>query len=87
MSIKAHALANFMVEFTHGPNGEAPELVNLMEAAEQYVDGVSNLGSSGAEYGTIPDSTLVEWVAEKAFQTKEVMANPPEGEGRAPGPW
>ncbi|GAA0154798.1 hypothetical protein LIER_43292 [Lithospermum erythrorhizon] len=34
-----------------------------------------------AEYGTIPDSTLMEWVAEKAFRMKEVMDTTPQGEG------
>ncbi|GAA0174514.1 hypothetical protein LIER_27892 [Lithospermum erythrorhizon] len=40
-----------------------------------------------AEYGTLPDSTTVEWVVEEAFSMKEVMDNTPEGEGGPLGPW
>ncbi|GAA0145622.1 hypothetical protein LIER_05776 [Lithospermum erythrorhizon] len=52
-SIKYQALADFMVECTHGPEEEAPELFNLVEASEQsvwllYVDGASNPADSGA---------------------------------------
>ncbi|GAA0146940.1 hypothetical protein LIER_36419 [Lithospermum erythrorhizon] len=36
-SIKAQELADFMVQYTHGLEEEAPELVNLVEAAEQWV--------------------------------------------------
>ncbi|GAA0145332.1 hypothetical protein LIER_05553 [Lithospermum erythrorhizon] len=52
-SIKAQALADFVVECTHGPAKKVPELVNLVENTEQrvwllYVDGASNPGGSGA---------------------------------------
>ncbi|GAA0150946.1 hypothetical protein LIER_09772 [Lithospermum erythrorhizon] len=51
----------------------------------QEADRLSQLSTE--EYGTMQDSTSVEWVAEEAFRAKEVMYNASEGEGRAPGPW
>ncbi|GAA0165053.1 hypothetical protein LIER_20552 [Lithospermum erythrorhizon] len=52
-SIKAQALADFVVECTNRPNEEAPELINLIEASQEkvwllYVDGACNPGNSGA---------------------------------------
>ncbi|GAA0175929.1 hypothetical protein LIER_29019 [Lithospermum erythrorhizon] len=52
-SIKAHALADFMVECIHECR---PVLINLVEAAKKYiwllyVDGASNPGGSGHGYG------------------------------------
>ncbi|GAA0152585.1 hypothetical protein LIER_11027 [Lithospermum erythrorhizon] len=42
---------------------------------------------STAEYGTLLDSTMVEWVANESFRMKKVMDSAPEGEGGPPGPW
>ncbi|GAA0184183.1 hypothetical protein LIER_31471 [Lithospermum erythrorhizon] len=42
---------------------------------------------SMAEYGTLLDSTLIEWVAEEAFRMKEVMDNVPDGGGGLSEPW
>ncbi|GAA0170812.1 hypothetical protein LIER_24993 [Lithospermum erythrorhizon] len=52
-SIKAYALADFMVECTEEIMEEKPDLSNVVEAAEQqvwflYKDGASNPGGSGA---------------------------------------
>ncbi|GAA0154214.1 hypothetical protein LIER_12265 [Lithospermum erythrorhizon] len=51
-SIKAQALANFVVECTHGPNDGASELINLVEAAEQKAR--RRPSSPGCSVGGIP---------------------------------
>ncbi|GAA0184922.1 hypothetical protein LIER_32210 [Lithospermum erythrorhizon] len=51
----------------------------------QEADRLSQLATTG--YETLLESTTVEWVAEEAFRTKEVMDNAPEGEGGPPKPW
>ncbi|GAA0162282.1 hypothetical protein LIER_18409 [Lithospermum erythrorhizon] len=140
-SIKAQALANFMVEWTHDAGEAAPELVNLIEDSREkvwllYVDGASNPGGSEAGillwslegnkieyalrfaftatnndaevrklaklfcschtehvprernqeadrlsqlattgYEMLSEATVVEWVEEEVFRTKELMSN------------
>ncbi|GAA0143733.1 hypothetical protein LIER_35798 [Lithospermum erythrorhizon] len=62
-----------MVESTHAPDDGAPELINLVEAAEQkvwllYVDSASNPGGSGA--GILlwsPEGKKIEYALRFAF--------------------
>ncbi|GAA0150152.1 hypothetical protein LIER_09155 [Lithospermum erythrorhizon] len=71
---------------------EEPEAITMIKATERrvwllYIDRASNPGSSGAEYGLMYSSTLVEWVIEEAFRMKEVMNNTLKNEGSVPRPW
>ncbi|GAA0174571.1 hypothetical protein LIER_27938 [Lithospermum erythrorhizon] len=61
---------------------DARKLKPYFEERNSEADRLSQLATE--EYGIIPDSTMVEWVA---FRITEVMDNSPEGEGRAPEPW
>ncbi|GAA0156415.1 hypothetical protein LIER_13924 [Lithospermum erythrorhizon] len=52
----------------------------------QKVDRLSLLAT--VWYETLSEATMVEWVEQKAFKTKEVMNNDaPEGEGGSSVPW
>ncbi|GAA0183275.1 hypothetical protein LIER_30714 [Lithospermum erythrorhizon] len=73
-NIKPQALAEFMVECTHGKVEEALGLINLIEASQEKIwllriDGACNPGGSGAEILLwFPEGNKIEYAIRFAFK-------------------